>query len=82
METPTPPDYTDFTDEQLFVELQGVEAELCELHARRAQINKEEESAQEARKAIQRALGILVLDDRRTNVPAATRSHEINPDYL
>ena len=65
METPTNAFYEGLTQDQLFEQLQEVEVELCDIHARRAELNQEEQVAQEHRMSIQRALGCVVLEDRR-----------------
>lgn len=65
MDTPTNEFYVGLTQDQLFEQLQQVEAELCDIHARRAELNQEETIAQEHRMSIQRALGCVVLEDRR-----------------
>lgn len=65
MDTPTHEFYEGLSQDALFEQLQAVESELCGIHARRAELNQEEQVAQEHRMAIQRALGCVVLDDRR-----------------
>ena len=65
MDTPTNEFYVGLTQDQLFEQLQQVEAELCDIHARRVELNQEESTAQEHRMSIQRALGCVVLEDRR-----------------
>lgn len=57
--------YVGLSQVELFEQLQQVEAELCGIHARRAELTKEEDAVQERRTEIQRALGCFVLEDKR-----------------
>lgn len=57
--------YVGLSQEQLFEQLQQVESELSAIHAQRAELNQQETVAQEHRMSIQRALGCVVLEDRR-----------------
>ena len=68
MDTPPNEFYVGLSQDALFEQLQVVESELCGIHSRRAELNQEEIVAQEHREAIQRALGCLVLSDRRKDV--------------
>lgn len=64
METPDEI-YANLPEAELLQQLGDVEAELNELHRRRAALNVEETVTQDHREAIQRALGVFVLNDRR-----------------
>lgn len=65
MDTPPNEFYVGLSHSELFEQLQTVESEICGIQARRAELNQEETVAQEHREAIQRALGVVVLNDRR-----------------
>ena len=59
----TPPDalYEDLTRAELIQQLNQVEREISDLHARRAELQRLEEEAQEHRLVINRALGCFVI---------------------
>lgn len=65
METPTNGLYEGLSQDELFAQLSQVETEIADIHVRRASLQLEENVAQEHREAIQRALGCVVLNDRR-----------------
>jgi hypothetical protein len=78
MET-TPMTYEGLNETELYSELMTVEAELCDIRSRQAELNLEEDVAQEHRLAIVRALGISVLDDYRNKKGAENDNSGTEP---
>lgn len=57
--------YTGLSQDQLFGHLASIEQEIAGISYRRSELNAQERNAEEHREAIQRALGVVVLDDHR-----------------